>query len=269
MADTASDSVIGRRWRVGGASITGARHADDGKSCQDAHRWLILPGGILVVAVADGIGDAEFAETGAAVAVQGALIAASGALRSATPVTEEGWRQMLGRVVHQAREAVVRQAEEQGYSSDAMATTLIVGIATALVTAVAQIGDGAVVVMEPDGTVIALTAPPRFEYVNETLSLTSADDASQAQFVIRGGPVTGLAFFTDGFQRIALKWPERTPQAAFFRGLFRFLEGNRDGCQVEDEVRRFLLSPRLRERTDDDVTLVLAIPQPNESQPTE
>ena len=51
-------------WQVLGASVPGAGHVRGGQDCQDAHRWRALPGGVLVVAVADGAGSAPRSELG-------------------------------------------------------------------------------------------------------------------------------------------------------------------------------------------------------------
>ena len=55
------------RWQATAASVRGTSHEKTGQPCQDAHRWEILPGAILVAAVADGAGSASLGDMGAQV----------------------------------------------------------------------------------------------------------------------------------------------------------------------------------------------------------
>ena len=94
-------------WRVTGASVQGASHKARGQSCQDAHAWCELPGGVLAAAVADGAGSVEFAETGAKTAVAAAIEAVRKAAEAEWPTDEAGWKGLLRRVIEQARAAVL------------------------------------------------------------------------------------------------------------------------------------------------------------------
>lgn len=67
-----------------------------------------------------------------------------------------------------------------------------------------------------------------------------------------------LAIFSDGLQRLALKMPEGEPYEPFFSPLFHFTTQIRDETVTEKELIWFLESDRVGERTDDDLTLLLA-----------
>ena len=62
--------MIEDSWRVVGVSVVGTSHLDRAVPCQDAHRYQVLSGGELLVAVADGAGSAARAEAGASRAVE-------------------------------------------------------------------------------------------------------------------------------------------------------------------------------------------------------
>jgi hypothetical protein len=68
-----------------------------------------------------------------------------------------------------------------------------------------------------------------------------------------------LALFSDGLQMLALKMPPGTPHPPFFAPLMRFVAQTRDRATAEEHLRGFLQSPRIAERADDDLTLVLAV----------
>jgi hypothetical protein len=69
--------------------------------------------------------------------------------------------------------------------------------------------------------------------------------------------VRHLGVFSDGLQMQALKMPEALAHAQFFNPLFRFTAQTADPAAREQKLAAFLSSSRIRERTDDDATLVV------------
>jgi hypothetical protein len=57
---------------------------------------------------------------------------------------------------------------------------------------------------------------------------------------------------------LALKIPEGTPHKPFFAPLFRFSGEWKEEEDAKQQLESFLRSPRVCERTDDDLTLLLA-----------
>ena len=70
--------------------------------------------------------------------------------------------------------------------------------------------------------------------------------------------------FSDGLQMLCLNMPGGAPHAPFFDPLFSFvteLSGSPSGIQQgAQQLRSFLVSPRITSSTDDDLTLVLFAP---------
>lgn len=116
------------------------------------------------------------------------------------------------------------------------------------------------VVASQPGELLALSLPAQGEYLNETVFLVSRDWASRLQLSVWRGRATGLAVFSDGLQMLALQMPAGIPHAPFFDPLFRFLAATADQREATAELERFLGSAGVRQRTDDDLTLVLAVP---------
>lgn len=245
-------------WRVVGSSVRGVSHIKANLPCQDAHEWLVLPSGTLIAAVADGAGSAKESQTGARVACRTAMdllakeLAAAGS--ASAPVEP-----CLRRAIAAAREAVIAEAEQLKMPARELASTLMLLAIEPNRATAAQIGDGAALVLNQDGALHALTQPVESEYLNETLFLTSDRALDQLQVREWAGPARGLAMFSDGLQMLALKWPERTPHKPFFDPLFRFVESEADAQVRLDKIEKFLQSPRIAERADDDLTLVLAL----------
>ena len=102
------------------------------------------------------------------------------------------------------------------------------------------------------------TAPQSGEFINETTFFTTPNYLDVVQFGIRRGRVHGIAALSDGLQLLALQMPDATPHKAFFTPFFTMVSENEDSWETQQHVQRFLRSDRIKQRVDDDVTLVVA-----------
>lgn len=252
-----NDSQLITNWQVVAASVTGTSHEKRSQPCQDAHCWRLLPNNVLAAAVADGAGSAALAEVGAKIAAETAveMLCQQPEL---LPQNDREWQVFLTSALQAARAAVEAEAVAREVAARDLACTLIAVVATPELIAVAQIGDGAAVGGDSAGNAIALTVPPCGEYINETVFLISPDAVETAQFQVRWEKFSHLAVFSDGLQMLALKIPEGTPHGPFFSPLFKFASSATDGEDAKQQLESFLRSPRVSERTDDDLTLLLA-----------
>jgi hypothetical protein len=244
-------------WRVAAASVRGASHVRLEQPCQDAHAFALLPNGALVAAVADGAGSAALSEVGSAMAAEAAVAAIATAEQLPQATDAQGWQALLTDALRLALLRLEAEAEKRKIDLSALATTLLLAVATPELTAVIQVGDGAIVVGDADSTARALTFPLHGEYANTTVFLTSPDALPTAQFGLHPA-ATYLALFSDGLQRIALDMATGAPFAPFFLPLFRFVAQEADAAAAEVQLTAFLSSPRVQERSDDDITLALA-----------
>lgn len=266
-------------WRVVAASVCGTSHQKRSQPCQDAHCWQITPEGVLIAAVADGAGSATFGEVGAQIAVRTVVShlyqvdwhsfpaafnaqKPSDALEFELPEIAEVRSSHLPKSIFEAlesaRDAVEMEAQMRQSSVRELASTLLVVVATPQWVVATQVGDGAVVMAEADRA-IALTAPQSGEYINETTFLVSPNALETAQFLFWQGNPTHLAMFSDGLQMLALEMPTAKPHPPFFSPLFRFIsQDDLDAIDAQVELENFLTSPRVTQRTDDDITLLLA-----------
>ncbi|XZN90720.1 MAG: PP2C family serine/threonine-protein phosphatase [Microcoleus sp.] len=245
------------KWQVVAASVMGTSHSKRSQPCQDAHCWRLLPNGVLAASVADGAGSATLAEVGAKIAVE-AVVETICRQSEMLPEDDSQWQVFLTSALQVARAAVETEAATRGVGARDLACTLIAVVATPELIAVAQIGDGAAVAGDNQGSAIALTVPPCGEYINETIFLISPNAIETAQFHLRREKMAHLAVFSDGLQMLALKIPEGAPHSPFFTPLFRFSAQVQDESDAQQQLESFLRSPRVSERTDDDLTLLLA-----------
>jgi len=265
-------------WRVLGASVCGTSHQKRSQPCQDAWAATIRDDGFLLVAVADGAGSAARSRDGATCAVEAAIaylanltfpdLTNQQTCDKEEPDLEPTWEPLLREALTTAKTAVVEQAEAAGLPPRDYASTLILLVASPAGVAVAQIGDGAAVMMDESGTLMALTQPQQGEYANQTTFLTSEGAIAQAEISLQPIPAQGIALFSDGLQRLALQMPEGTPHNGFFSPLFQFINQDLELDGANAQLQDFLTSPRVSQRTDDDLTLVLAgaiAPSPRDS----
>ena len=246
-------------WQVAAASACGTSHTRIGLPCQDTHCWEVVEDYILVAAVADGAGSAPLAEIGAAIASRAAIQTIRLQLHNLPlPDQDAGYRSLLTDAIRATQAAVETEAQSRGVEARDLATTLILLLATPQVIAAIQVGDGAVVAGDGAGNIVSITRPQLGEYINETTFITSSDAIETAQVNIRWGPVTYIAALSDELQMLALKMPEGTPHAPFFSSIFQFLSDTTDTMEAQAELEVFLGSARVTERTDDDLTLLLA-----------
>lgn len=254
-----SASAVRCQWQAVSATAAGNTHTEKNLPCQDAAMWMTTPEGLLIVAVADGATSATYGHVGAASAARAAVHTLASSRRELPAMSDSAsWNRLLRECFGRAQETLQAEARTRSISIDDLASTLILAAVTAQGIAVGQIGDGAVVASNWAGELAALTQPQRGEFLNETTFLISPEAFETFQFGAHPTPVSHVAAFSDGLQMLALKMPEQTPHRPFFAPLFDFVTQTLDPSDAEAQLQLFLSSPRIRQRTSDDVSLVLA-----------
>ncbi|WP_410175081.1 PP2C family serine/threonine-protein phosphatase [Nodularia spumigena] len=246
-------------WRVVAASVCGTSHIRNKQLCQDAHHWQLLPSNVLVIAAADGAGSASQGKVGAMVAVETAIENLS--LQEITPdslADDAIVQSLLNEALLAAKKAVEDEAVACSKQPQDLATTLIIMVATPDMVAVVQIGDGLAVAKDHMGNLVALTIPDNGEHINETTFLTSPDALDTAQMRLWRESIVNIGVLTDGLQMLALNMVLGEPHKPFFFPLFDFVENAEDQTLAKEQLVRFLGSERITQRTDDDLTLILA-----------
>lgn len=235
---------------MAGASVAGAGHRRTGRPCEDAHAWAVLSGGRLVAAVADGAGSAPLGIVGAHAASRAAVDALR--LRGDPDAA-------LRHAVRAAATAVERSAQARGVQPGDLATTLLALVAGPEWVASIRVGDGAAVVHDAVGNLALLGGGGTNEYLNETVFLTSPGSLEDLQPAIWEGRASALALFTDGLEGLAIRRSDGAPHPPFFGPLFRFLAEEPDAGRAAERLQAFLEGPRVTERAEDDLTLLLAV----------
>jgi serine/threonine protein phosphatase PrpC len=247
------------QWRIVAASVCGTSHLKNKQLCQDAHHWQILSDNVLVAAAADGAGSALLGKVGAMIAVETAIESISNQGITRRLLSDDAYvRSLLNDAILAAKKAVETEAATCDKQLQDLATTLIMMVATPEVVAVVQIGDGLAVAKDSMGNLMALTIPDSGEYINETTFLTSATALDTAQMRLWRTEIVNVAIITDGLQMLALNMVVGEPHKPFFFPLFEFVANTEDKTEAKEQLVKFLRSDRITQRTDDDLTLIIA-----------
>jgi serine/threonine protein phosphatase PrpC len=247
-------------WKIIQASTIGTSHIKSGCLCQDScyadtHRTANKKDFFIAV-VSDGAGSAKEGGKGAELACKTAISCISKDLeKEFTDFTEEtivSW-------VTAIREILSEKATEDRLDIRDFACTLLGAIIGSDYSLFFQIGDGAIVLSVNDIQGVVFW-PEAGEYANMTYFITDQDALSHLHIHMSNMPFEEIALFSDGIQRLALSFAQQCPHPPFFDPMFSVLrKQSLELCHVLDgQLKQFLNSPAVNERTDDDKTLILA-----------
>ena len=242
-------------------SVQGASHIKSNLPGQDAVEFSTPIPGLLLAAAADGAGSARESERGAALACRVALdiLTQKLGVGDALPDLPAHGEAALKDAFLAAREAVLAEAKKLDLPQRELSSTLLLLAATPQAVCAMQIGDGAALLLRPTDEMEAITQPPEAEYLNETFFLVMDEALVLARFRLIEGEVKGVAMFTDGLQMLALKMPGAQPHLPFFTPLFRFIASESSTGERTAQFQKFLTSPRITQRADDDLTLLIGL----------
>ena len=148
-----------------------------------------------------------------------------------------------------------------------LATTALLAASDGETTCAAHVGDGAAVVRGEAGW-RTLSWPESGEHVGTTRFLTETPPAIRTARLTE--PVTALALFTDGLERLVLDLASGTPHGPFFHMIAAPLDRSAADratpagrhADLSAALGRYLDSDPVNARTDDDKTLVIAVSRP-------
>lgn len=238
-------------WRVHAGRVVGEGHRARGERCQDAyfyHAWEDR----LVLVLADGAGSAPHAAVGSRLAVNVAGRSAVDAVSRGKPLVETAEL-----AVASARAAL----EQQPYPLRDLACTFLLALWCPAECVVLQIGDGWIVLIEPERCRAAFR-PRRGEYANQTYFLTQRDwrEHMQLETVDQADKLIGLALLSDGLEQATVDLATATPSHSFFSGYAKALLSEDMSPRAQKQaLLAFLKNERVAATSDDDKTLVMAV----------
>lgn len=246
-------------WRPIAQRKLGPSHAADNSPCQDSFLLDVVEGGAsqsLVACVADGAGSAKYSDVGSEVVCRTIVECACAYLHAGGRI-EELRRQDVLRWCDEARSRIQQEAVLRECEVRELASTLCAAIIGPATSCFFQIGDGAMI-LRKQGVYGVVFWPQSGEYANSTNFLTSPKYDSQLEFISTDTRCSDIALMTDGLERLALRFDSQTPHVPFFDPFFRAIRATKDYTGLNESLQAFLGSGPVRDRSDDDKTLILA-----------
>lgn len=246
-------------WRHVSHSLQGPSHAAENLPCQDSHAVQLLgddESQSLIACAADGAGSAKYSELGSALVCE-AIVKSATQFRSALGSFHTLTLDDILAWCDKAREKLQVTAQQRNLHLRDLATTLCAAIVSPEGSFFFQIGDGAITVGSR-GVYGVIFWPQSGEYANATNFITSDLYREHLEFQATTCRFTEVALFTDGIERLALNFEAQTPHLPFFQPLFKAVRGAREPSNLDRDLRHFLESDSVKNRSDDDKTLILA-----------
>ncbi|HEX7002722.1 MAG TPA: PP2C family serine/threonine-protein phosphatase [Trueperaceae bacterium] len=243
------------------ATITGSSHLARDAGNEDALHCSSADDGTLLLALADGAGSASQAAEGARLAVDEAV--ASLMRRQPLGDDENELEVALRGALDDVRKAVAsrlrRSRPQARHRASDFASTLLLAVVGGGRLAALQLGDGAVVVGS-EGRWQRLTKPYRGVHAGETIFATSRGAARRAEVgIVSLERTEAIALLSDGLEPVATDLASGEPHAPFFEPLASFARRDLPSELLSAELADFLASDRVRQRSSDDLSLVLAV----------
>jgi hypothetical protein len=248
-------------WTWAAASCRGTSHLKRNVRRQDAFScsYGTNEGKTLIAVVSDGAGSAVMGGEGASLICRTLMTQARQFDYSQLELPSD---ETLWEWINAARQRITQAAEARELKARDFAATVIFSISSGENTLVAHIGDGSAVARyEETNEWTALSWPSQGQYASSTFFVT--DDPEPKLIISRSNtPVSALAIFSDGVERLALDMAAQKPFKPFFDGMIRpIASAQAEGCDqiLSQQLSSYLNSDAVNARTDDDKTLILAV----------
>ena len=260
-------------WKAIACSAKGTSHEKLGSPCQDYAQFIrvndfgeiVNNGDIIIGAVCDGAGSCKHSDIGSQLAVETALKYLQGWLKwlkkggkdLSPAILEDDAHKVFAQVVEEVKKQFESQAQERHCSPKDLSCTLLVVVATPQWLAAMQIGDGFIVIRQPDSEYQLLFQPIKGEYANETTFVTASNALEKMRVRVVTGEQQFIFASTDGLERIALEIKQESkPYPPVFDN-FREAIKTRSEDEEKISTEKWLQSEEVNERTDDDKTILL------------
>jgi len=246
-------------WKLVQESAIGTSHNAEGIPCQDACRSALIEHPsqqVLVACVADGAGSSSMSQIGAEIACD-TFIRSATEMLPARP-EELLWDELFVKDwLRDANLNIAQRARDESLPIREFACTFLAALVGETGAIFAQVGDGAMVIDQHSGYE-TIFWPQSGEYANLTNFLTDEHFTQQIETRFVDRTIQRLAMFSDGLERLVLKFEEMQVHAPFLNPLFLALESSEDGASCKGPLQTLLCSQKINVRTHDDKTLLLA-----------
>ena len=250
------------RWAWASAGVKGTSHVKTGVRLQDSFCNFEVEkntGNVFCGMVSDGAGSALFGGEGASLVCRTLSVEIRKYLRSANGLpTRENYELWIDQV----RDRIFLAAKIRNLTPRDFAATLVCVVSNGSESTVIHIGDGCAVFQNSENkSWLTPSWPNQGEFASTTYFITD-EDLKELRVESVFSPVSSIAIFTDGLERLALDFGEKTPFAGFLDQMSRPLQGSDQfgkDANLSVALKKYLDGDAINSRTDDDKSLILAV----------
>src|SRR5262245_1528180 len=208
-------------WTYICSSVIGSRHLEAGLPCQDASDCKFVrltdDSEVLIAVASDGAGSAQYAQAGSATACARFVSDVRASLdkyASISFLTADYLKEWIAAFQHEIK--VI--AEQNETSPREYACSFAAAIIADEQGAIAQIGDGRIVILEAETNHSYQTVfwPQQGEFANQTNFLTDAKTEANLMFTTIYRNIEEIAVFTNRMQSLVLDEKNQTAHNPFF-----------------------------------------------------
>lgn len=252
-----------KKWRVARASVAGQSHIDSNTECQDRLACQTIDskeGEILIAAVADGAGSTSEGQRGAEIACDFFVEQITAFLDSGNATLSSLSEEFGKHWIKHFQETVEEIAKKSKKEIREFSTTLVAAVVGEKAAVFFQVGDGGAVFSASGASQSYKfgVEPVDAEYINMTDFLTDDEAVENLRFAVIEESVEDLILFSDGIYAVAVNYQENKPHEPFLMPMIAPLRNGSEVNGLNEKLEKFLASPKLNEKTDDDKTIILA-----------
>lgn len=240
-----------RCWRFTSARVTGSSHLQNADGCQD---WFSLErrGRCFVACLSDGAGSAAHGLLGAQIVCNRF---AQGVAKVMNELSADNCVETCETIVAAIHTHLVKLADCLSCGLSELNSTLVAAIVMETFCCTVQLGDSFCVIREATSKEYTLAAgPQKGEFANETYFVAGKHYREKLLVQVRDVPVF-IALSSDGLDSMAILIEKQRPFDRFFCRLEAGLKANKI---TDDNLKEWLRSDELDNRTTDDRSLLLA-----------
>lgn len=250
-------------WRVAHASAIGAAHENQNTECQDRFVCRVLKvrdANLLVAAIADGAGSTTDGQIGAEIACSTFVDVVADFLTSTEASVLSLSEEFGRRWVEFCRTQIAAKASQSDKELRDFASTFVGAVVGDDAAAFFQVGDGGCVFSADGapGSYEFAIEPTETEYVNVTEFMTDDDAPASLRFRLTEQSINDVVLFSDGIFAVAVDYANNRPHEPFLMPMIAPLKNGIVPEGINEKLERFLSSPKINEKTDDDKTIILA-----------
>lgn len=223
--------------------------------CQDYSDVVRTNDGMIIAAIADGLGSAEKSDVGAKIAVKAVLDHISDRIKLSKKI--DFYINILREAFQLAYKRIIAYAKNQNDDPKIYNTTLTVAIYNGKDLYYGQCGDGGIVALTYDGDYICVTDVMKGEEFNETFPLLCGKD--YWSFGVADFPVCAFTMMTDGiYDVVCPPLLANEKQKIYVSFIRRFMDRNvlkandsEDFIKLQNSISAFVSGNGISNVTDD------------------